>query len=178
MERVGIGSQIEHRSFGRGVVVDIIDNSYTIYFNESGDVKEINRDFDGLSILEKVAPDIVPIDLADIEKVVEKVVSRNSRTQKSEVEMAGKWIGGTLNMLPGSTDLQGKEVPIDTFFNKIIMVRERLRVLEQNINNHEKLNEEDKIHLQQYITRAYGSLTTFNILFAQKEDHFKGMGKS
>ena len=63
-------------------------------------------------------------------------------------------------------------------FNKIIMIRERLRVLEQNINNHEKLNETEKIHLQQYITRSYGSLTTFNILFADKQDHFKGFGKS
>jgi len=73
--------------------------------------------------------------------------------------------------------MQGKEIPIRTFFNKIIMVRERLRVLEQNINNHEKLDEADKLHLQQYLTRAYGSLTTFNVLFSEKEDHFKGAGK-
>ncbi|MGB1018740.1 MAG: hypothetical protein ACPGVH_06700, partial [Chitinophagales bacterium] len=59
-----------------------------------------------------------------------------------------------------------------------ISVREKLRVLEQNINNHTKLDEADKLHLQQYISRAYGSLTTFNVLFSEKEDHFKGMGKS
>lgn len=88
------------------------------------------------------------------------------------VELAGKWDGGTLIMQPGNRDLQSKEVPIDAFFHKIVMVRDRLRVLEQNINSHEKLNDADKVHLQQYISRIYGSLTTFNILFADKEDHF------
>jgi len=73
---------------------------------------------------------------------------------------------------PGEEDLQSKEIPIDTFFHKIVMVRDRLRVLEQNINSHEKLSDSDKVHLQQYVSRIYGSLTTFNILFAKKEDHF------
>ena len=93
------------------------------------------------------------------------------------VPLANKWINGTVTINAGSEDMQGKEIPIRTFFNKVIMVRERLRVLEQNINNHEKLDEADKLHLQQYITRAYGSLTTFNVLFGDKADQFKGAGK-
>jgi superoxide dismutase len=86
-------------------------------------------------------------------------------------------MGGKVTFYPSDPSLQEKEVPMNTFFHKIVMVRERLRVLEQNINNHPKLDDEDRINLQQYITRAYGSLTTFNILFAYKEDHFKGSGK-
>jgi protein-arginine kinase len=70
--------------------------------------------------------------------------------------------------------MQAKEVPMETFFHKIVMVRDRLRVLEQNINSNKKLSEEDKIEIQQYITRAYGSLTTFNVLFAEKDDYFVG----
>lgn len=85
-------------------------------------------------------------------------------------------MGGNVVFEPNDKSLQTKEIPMATFFHKIVMVREKLRVLEQNINNHTKLDDEDRINMQQYITRCYGSLTTFNVLFAYKEDQFKGSG--
>ena len=177
MEKVGIGSQVNHRSFGNGVVVEIDGDNYTIYFNELAEVKEINREFDGISVLEKVAPEYVPIEISDIENALESILKRSSKLGIPIIPLANKWIDGTVTINAGVEGMQGKDISIRTFFNKIIMVRERLRVLEQNINNHDKLDEADKLHLQQYLTRAYGSLTTFNVLFSEKEDHFKGAGK-
>jgi hypothetical protein len=87
--------------------------------------------------------------------------------------LGDKWQGGLLEFKPKDAGLKSKEIPIETFFHKIVMVRDRLRVMEQRINS-SKLTDEEKVNLQQYITRIYGSLTTFNVLFKYKEDHFKG----
>jgi hypothetical protein len=80
---------------------------------------------------------------------------------------------GTLIMQPTDSSLQSKEVPLETFFHKIVMIRNNLRVLEQKINASDKLSDADKFDLQQYITRCYGSLPTFNILFKNKDDQFR-----
>ncbi len=96
----------------------------------------------------------------------------------SSAGMGAKWEGGTLVLKPGKPGLQEKEVPIETFFKKIVMVRDRLRVLEQQINTSEKLSDAEKVNFQQYITRCYGSLTTFNVLFDAREDWFVGEKKS
>ena len=89
-----------------------------------------------------------------------------------EVEMSGKWIGGTIEVKPADSSLQPSEIPIDALFKKVVSVRNQLRVLESKVNSHDALNDGEKIELQQYISRCYGSLTTFNILFKNKEDKF------
>jgi hypothetical protein len=90
------------------------------------------------------------------------------------VNLGDKWIGGTMLLQPKDAALKPKEIPIDVFFHKIIMARDRLRVLEQNINSNKNLSDEEKVNLQQYITRIYGSFTTFNVLFKNKEHWFVG----
>ncbi len=90
------------------------------------------------------------------------------------IELGGKWQGGKVVLYPKDETLKPKEITIESLFHKIVMIRDRLRVLEQNINSNNKLIDEEKVDLQQYITRCYGSLTTFNILFKNKEDYFVG----
>ena len=88
------------------------------------------------------------------------------------VEMGKKWQGGTMILKPSDDSLQAKEIPIDTFFHKIVMLRDRLRVLEAKVNGSEQLGAQDKVELQQYVSKVYGTLTTFNVLFQNKSDQF------
>jgi len=92
----------------------------------------------------------------------------------ADVELGGRWQGGEVILKPGKEGTQEKRIPIETLFSKIVMIRDRLRVLEQKINGNGKLSAEEKVQMQQYVTGCYGSLTTFNVLFANKGDHFVG----
>jgi len=94
-----------------------------------------------------------------------------------EVELGDRWNDGELVLVPGKEGTQEKRIPLDVFFKKIVMVRDKLRVLEQKINGNKNLSDEEKVHLQQYITGRYGSLTTFNVLFKRKDDQFAGQKK-
>jgi len=110
----------------------------------------------------------------DIRKIVQAVRAAINAEQSVTGTIGDRWSGGHLVLKPGKANTQEKTIPIEGFFRKIIAVRDRLRVLEQRINSHPKLGEDDKVQLQDYITRVYGSLTTFNFLFAESEDRFVG----
>lgn len=94
--------------------------------------------------------------------------------ETAEVRLANKWEGGTIILKPGDPSAQPKEIPLDALLHKVVMIRDRLRVLEAKLNAHEKLTDAEKVDLQQYVTRCYGSLTTFNVLFKEEKDRFVG----
>jgi hypothetical protein len=96
------------------------------------------------------------------------------RDEAAEVRLAPKWEGGSIVLKPGDPANQAKEIPLDALLHKVVMIRDRLRVLEQKINAHEKLSDAEKVDMQQYVTRCYGSLTTFNVLFRDEKDRFVG----
>lgn len=168
----GVGAKVLHPSFGEGVIFGYDDDSYRVYFKEHGE-KEIAKDYDGMEELEEPVIKDRSITLEDVVDAVQNVFDQYYEVSEI-VDLADKWDGGTMLLQPGNADLKPKEIPIDTFFHKIVMLRDRLRVLEQNINSHAKLSDEEKVHMQQYITRVYGSLTTFNVLFKSKNDWFIG----
>ena len=114
------------------------------------------------------------LDDEDLRKIVQAVRAVFNAEQSVSGEIGERWAGGQLVMKPGKPGTQEKIIPLEAFFRKIVAVRERLRVLEQRINTPPKLSDEDRLQLQDYITRAYGSLTTFNVLFADPEDRFTG----
>jgi len=116
------------------------------------------------------------LDDEDIRRIVQAVRAVFRAEESVTGEIAERWSGGQLVLKPGKSGTQEKTVPIESFFRKIIAVREKLRVLEQRLNAHPKLSDEDRVALQDYITRAYGSLTTFNVLFADPADRFVGSG--
>jgi len=167
----GVGSRVKHPQFGKGVIVQIRSDAYEISFIEIG-IRIINRSFEGLEIIEAVE---TPSDLATYEKLEKSLIRvlRQFSDVQETVLLGGKWTGGKLVLFPGDKNLKEKEIPMEAFFHKIVMVRDRLRVLEQKINT-SALTDEEKVELQQYITRVYGSLTTFNVLFKNKEEQFIG----
>lgn len=170
-----IGSRVEHPGFGKGVIVGVDTEYYTIWFKSQNSTKIIAKNVEELQLVE--AADNAPIDstvtLSDIEDALERILNRRLDTSDT-VPMAGKWNKGTIVLKPADASAQAKEIPIETFFHKVVMVRDKLRVMEQKINAHKILSDEEKVELQQYITGIYGSLTTFNVLFKDSEQHFKG----
>lgn len=167
-----IGTRVKHPSRGEGVIMADTGSSYRIFFGADS-ILEIGKSFAGLELLELGAPAEAPLSIETVEDALRGLLLKFSDLGQ-KVELGNKWIKGVLVFEPNDPGVKGHELPIETFFHKVVMVRDRLRVLEQNINSHTKLDDEDKVNLQQYITRIYGSLTSFNFLFRNKEDHFVG----
>jgi len=171
MKILGIGSRIEHSNFGLGVVTNVTSKHYWVTFIKDGlETIEIDSDFE---IIEAVEDEVDTISFHEVEKSLKKLLQKWSDVTEI-APIADKWRNGTLILRSADTNLADKEIPIDTFFHKIVMVRDRIRVMEQKINASKTLDDQDKIDLQQYITRIYGSLTTFNVLFKVKSDYFVG----
>lgn len=169
---LGPGTRLQHTQFGPGVIVGIRYATYLISFIHHG-IKEVDKTDEKL---EEIIPENVTAEIetqSETERSLLKILRLWGGITEN-VPLGEKWINGTMLLQPADKSLKPKEVPVEDFFHKIVMLRDRLRVLEQNINSHKKLNDEEKVNLQQYITRCYGSLTTFNVLFKEKEDWFVG----
>jgi hypothetical protein len=169
---LGIGTRLQHTQFGPGVIVGLRFATYLISFINHG-IKEIDKTDPKL---DDIIPENVTAEIethSDIEKSLLKILRMWGGFQEI-VPLGDRWLGGTMLLQPADKTLKPKEIPIDVFFHKIVMLRDRLRVMEQQINAHKIMTDEDKANLQQYITRIYGSLTTFNVLFRNKEHWFIG----
>ncbi len=171
MKLLGIGSRIQHPEFGKGVVTNLTSKQYWVTFIDGGlETIAIDTDFE---VIEAVTDEVDTVSFSDVEMSLISILRRWSDTNNASA-IASKWKGGSLIMSPADPSLSDKEVPINSFFHKIVMVRDRIRVMEQKINSSKNLDDQEKVDLQQYITRIYGSLTTFNVLFQNKGDHFIG----
>ena len=160
-----VGSIVSHPKHGKGRIAGYDQDFYVVHFpGESRKVPKVYRDLTLVEVEE--SPDI-----SKIKQAVREVLGDNGWLD-TDLEMGNRWVGGSVKIIPGKEGTQSKEIPIEAFFKKIISVREKLRVLEQKINNHKSLNQEEKIDLEGYISRCYGSLTSFNVLFAHKRDQF------
>ncbi|QQX77015.1 MULTISPECIES: hypothetical protein [Aequorivita] len=172
---LGIGSRINHPEYGKGVVTNVTAKLYWVTFIENG-LETIATD-DDFEIIDAAEDEVDTVSFYEVEKSLRDILKKWSGFSEV-VPMADKWKGGVIILKPADSNLASKEIPIDTFFHKIVMLRDRLRVMEQKINSSKELAEQDKIDLQQYITRCYGSLTTFNVLFKNNSQHFKGESTS
>lgn len=170
MKLLGIGSRIDHPEYGKGVVTNVTSQYYWVTFIDGGlETIELDSEFE---VIEAADGDVDTVSFFEVESSLVKILKKWSDASEI-VPIADKWKGGIMILQPADDALKAKEIPIDTFFHKITMVRDRLRVMEQRINSSD-LDEQGKIDLQQYITRIYGSLTTFNVLFKSKSHQFVG----
>jgi hypothetical protein len=170
-ELLGVGSRVNHPAYGDGVILKLHPVAYDVVFIVYGS-KTIGKEYSEWEILDHVEAE-EPVSWNDAEKSLMRILKMWGELTEI-VAIGDKWKGGVMALQPYDKELKSKDIPIETFFHKIVLLRDRLRVMEQKINSNKKLADEDKIELQQYITRIYGSLTTFNVLFGNKEDHFVG----
>lgn len=170
-----VGTRIDHPKYGEGIISQNTPLTYKIIFIRGGEIEfsKMSVEFDIIEENEEMESTVPKLNIKEFEKVLKFILNKYNGIE-NRVELGTKWHGGVMVLQPANPDLKPKEIPVETFFHKIVMMRDRLRVLEQNINSHPTLSDEEKVNLQQYITRIYGSMTSFNILFDEKEDYFVG----
>lgn len=176
VQNLHIGMQVRHPRYGLGTIKALTEHTADITFDDAP--RTVDPATSDLATAEPTAS------LTEMQMPLSALIRETAQTmidalglEKTDelVEgLATRWQRGTLVLRPADASLQPKEVPLETFFHKIVMIRNNLRVLEQKVNAHEKLTDAEKVELQQYITRCYGSLTTFNVLFKHKDDQFGG----
>lgn len=174
MQNLSVGTRIMHEKYGEGVISQNNALTYKIIFVRGGEI-EFSKMSVTLDVVElNEEEDNYPkLNIREFETVLTHILNKYNGIE-NRVALGKKWQGGTMILQPANAELKPKEMPIETFFHKIVMMRDRLRVLEQNINSNVSLSDEEKVNLQQYISRIYGSMTSFNILFEDKEDIFVG----
>jgi hypothetical protein len=169
-----IGMSVRHPQYGLGTVKSLSEISADIQFNDTR--RPVEPESAQLQFAEPHAA-VTGLNLPLvqlIENTIEAVSSKLGldKPHDSAGRLGARWHRGKIVMHPADPTLQTKEVDIEVFFHKVVMVRDKLRVLEQKINAHPNLSDAEKVELQHYITGSYGSLTTFNVLFRDKDDHF------
>ncbi|PVW17069.1 hypothetical protein [Marixanthomonas spongiae] len=170
---LSIGSRIDHEAYGKGVITNVSPTMYWVTFIDKGlETIDVDSNFE---VIEACEDELDTVSFYEVEKTLRNILKKWNGFSEI-VPIADKYKGGTLILQPKDGNLSNKEIPIDSFFHKIVMLRDRLRVMEQKINSNKGLEDQDKVDLQQYITRCYGSLTTFNVLFKNKSQYFKGEG--
>jgi len=176
IDALHVGMKVRHPQYGIGTVKTIGEHTAEIRFEDAQRTVEPNA-----SGLEPAEAQVNVTGLQTslksfVEQTAQAVVeSLGLEKPDTSIEQLGvRWHKGKVVLHPADPTLQTKEVPMDVFFHKIVMMRNNFRVLEQKINSHEKLSDAEKVDMQQYITRCYGSMTTFNVLFRNKEGQFSG----
>jgi hypothetical protein len=174
IEALHVGMKVRHPQYGVGLVKTISEATADILFDDGK--RTIAPEPSGLEPAEpQAAVRGLEIPLAQfVQQTVDTTLTKLGLGKPDSVteKLGVRWHHGKIVMHPSDPTLATKEVPLETFFHKIVMMRNNFRVLEQRINSHEKLTDGEKIEMQQYITRCYGSMTTFNVLFKEKEDQF------
>jgi hypothetical protein len=175
IETLHIGMKVRHPQYGVGAVKSLTEKTAEITFDdEQRTIAPASSDLQSAEPTATLTELQIPLANLIRDTAHAVVEALGLEPQDTLVEgLATRWQKGTLFMQPADSSLQPKEVPLEIFFHKIVMIRNNLRVLEQKVNASDKLSEADKFDLQQYITRCYGSLTTFNILFKNKDDQFR-----
>jgi hypothetical protein len=176
VEGLHIGMKVEHPHYGRGVVKSITEATAVVQFPDGA--RTLSPEGSGLEpVLDVPDPSLAGVSLSDlVAKAVRRTLDELGVEMPDAVvdELAARWDGGMMTLVPVDKAQQSKEIPLEVFFHKIVMMRNNLRVLEQKVNAHDKLSDADKVELQQYVTRCYGSMTTFNLLFREREGGFGG----